>query len=306
MLTGSLNVVALAILVLFALAAAGLAELEAPPLAAGLTLVAGALLAASPRQIDQWQRGVQLRLGRFRRVLEPGISWIVPGVDWITSAVDMRIRSTSFSAEKTLTRDTVPVDVDAVLFWVVTDAQRAILEVERFEATVTWAAQTTLRDVIGKSELVRMISERQALDEELQAIIDAKTSEWGITVQSVEIRDVRIPAELEDAMSRKAQADREKEARVILAQSELLVAEQMEKASRVYVDNPTALRIRAMNMTYESIKERGSVMVIPSAMADAMDPGLLGLAAAAGKVPRPADPRERRDAKVKPPTEKET
>lgn len=307
MLTGSLNVVALAILALFVLAAAGLLwGLEASPAAAGLTVFAGVLLAASPRQIDQWQRGVLLRLGRFRRVLEPGISWIVPGVEWITSAVDMRIRSTSFSAEKTLTRDTVPVDVDAVLFWVVTDAKKAVLEVERFVTTITWAAQTTLRDVIGKSELARMISDRQALDEELQVIIDAKTSEWGITVQSVEIRDVRIPAGLEDAMSRKAQADREKEARVILAESELLVAEQMEKASRLYVDNPTALRIRAMNMTYESIKERGSVMVIPSAMADAMDPGLLGLAAAAGKVPRPAEPREDRDMNMKPPTEKET
>ncbi|MEE8523943.1 MAG: SPFH domain-containing protein, partial [Thermoanaerobaculia bacterium] len=172
------------------------------------------------------------------------------------------------------------------------DAQKAVLEVEVFESTVSWAAQTALRDVIGKSELARMISDRQALDDELQTIIDAKTSEWGVTVQSVELRDVRIPAELEDAMSRKAQADREKEARVILAESELLVAEQMEKASEVYADNPTALRIRAMNMTYESIKERGALMVIPSAMAESMNPGVLGLAAVAGKAPpEPRKPR---------------
>jgi uncharacterized membrane protein YqiK len=191
----------------------------------------------------------------------------------------MRIRSTPFSAEKTLTRDTVPVDVDAVLFWVATDAKAAILEVERFESTVSWAAQTTLRDVIGKTELVGMISDREALDEELQTIIDAKTSEWGVTVQSVEIRDVRIPAELEDAMSRKAQADREKEARVILAESELLVADEMEKASQVYISNPVAMQLRAMNMTYESIKEKGALMVLPSGMADSMNTGVLGMAA---------------------------
>ena len=202
----------------------------------------------------------------------------MPGVDRIVQTVDMRIRSTAFSAEKTLTRDTVPVDVDAVLFWVVTDAERAVLEVEHFEETVSWAAQTTLRDVIGKAELVRMISDRQTLDSELQSVIDSKTSDWGITVQSVEIRDVRIPNELEDAMSRKAQADREREARVILAQSELLVAEQMEKASQVYSDNPTALRLRAMNMTYESIKENSTLMVIPSSMVSSIDPVSLGAA----------------------------
>ena len=174
----------------------------------------------------------------------------------------------------------MPVNVDAVLFWVVTDAQRAILEVEHYVKTVSWAAQTTLRDVIGKSELVRMISDRQSLDEELQAIIDAKTSEWGVTVQSVEIRDVRIPPALEDAMSRKAQADREKEARVILAESELRVAEQMKQASDIYAENDAAMQLRAMNMTYESIKERGALMVIPSGMAESLDTGMIGMAAA--------------------------
>nr|XP_061812124.1 mechanosensory protein 2-like [Nerophis lumbriciformis] len=247
--------------------------------------VLGGLLALAPRQVNEWQRGVALRLGRFERVLKPGISWVVPLIDTVSARVDMRIRSTSFSAEKTLTQDTVPVDVDAVLFWVVTDAKRAVLEVEDYAKTVTWAAQTTLRDIIGQAELVQMISDRQQLDEELQRLIDAKTSEWGVTVQSVEIRDVRIPAALEDAMSRKAQADREKEARVILAESELLVAEQMDKASQVYQENPVALRIRAMNMTYESIKERGALMVIPSGMAESINPGVIGLAASAFEAP---------------------
>ncbi len=284
MFRGSFNIVSLAVLVA-AVPVVVLTGMLADGRWPLLPVVVGVLVAAAPRQIDQWERGVLLRLGRFRRVLAPGISWVIPGVDQIVSAIDMRIRSTSFSAEKTLTRDTVPVNVDAVLFWVVTDAKKAVLEIKHFETTISWAAQTTLRDVIGKTELVRMISDRQALDDELLAIIDAKTSEWGITVQSVEIRDVRIPTELEDAMSRKAQADREKEARVILAQSELLVAEQMEKASEVYRDNPTALKIRAMNMTYESIKERGSLLVIPSTMAESMDPGTLGVVARGVRVP---------------------
>jgi len=244
-------------------------------------LLAGTYAALAPRQVKEWERGVLLVLGRFQRVLPPGISFVVPGLHLVTAVVDMRIRSTSFSAERALTRDTVPVNVDAVLFWVVTDAQRAILEVQQFEQTVSWAAQTALRDVIGKSELVRMIADRQALDDELQAIIDAKTSEWGVTVQSVEIRDVRLPAGLEDAMSRKAQADREKEARIILAESEMKVAEQMEQASEVYHRNPTAMQLRAMNMTYESVKERGALMIIPSGMADSLNTGVVGAATSA-------------------------
>jgi regulator of protease activity HflC (stomatin/prohibitin superfamily) len=241
--------------------------------------IVGVLFSASPRVIQEWERAVLLRLGKFRRVLDPGVAWVIPGIDWVTSKVDMRIRSTSFSAEKTLTRDTVPVDVDAVLFWVVTDAKRSILEVEKYVSTITWAAQTTLRDVIGRTELVRMISDREGLDKELQTAIDAKTSEWGVTVQSVEIRDVRIPSALEDAMSRKAQAEREKLARVILAESEVLVAEQMEKAAEVYEKKAHAMQLRAMNMTYESVKERGALMVIPSGMADSMNTGVIGMAA---------------------------
>ncbi len=243
-------------------------------------------LAVSPRQISEWQRGIQLRFGKFQRVLEPGISWVIPGVDSVSDVVDMRIRSTSFSAEKTLTSDTVPVNVDAVLFWVVTDAKQAVIEVEDYLQTISWAAQTTLRDVIGQTELVRMISDRKAIDEELRKIIDAKTSDWGITVQSVEIRDMKIPGALEDAMSRKAQADREKEARIILAESELRVAEEMEKAAKVYHNDPVALKIRAMNMTYESIKERGALMVVPSDMVSSMN-GVVSLGASSFEYAEP-------------------
>ncbi len=277
---GSPNVVTVIILVLTAGIALGLGYgLSAHPWLIGLVVVPGVVLSASPRVILEWERGVLLRLGKFRRVLAPGVAWVIPGMDQVTSVVDMRIRSTSFSAEKTLTRDTVPVDVDAVLFWVVTDAKRSVLEVKEYQPTVTWAAQTTLRDVIGRTELVRMISDREGLDKELQTAIDAKTSDWGITVQSVEIRDVRIPPGLEDAMSRKAQAEREKLARVILAESEVLVAEQMEKAAAVYEKKAHAMQLRAMNMTYESVKERGALMVIPSGMADSMNTGVIGMAA---------------------------
>lgn len=248
------------------------------PLLGMVGFVLGAFLAQSPRQISEWERGVRLRLGKFHSVLEPGISWVLPGVDQVSNVVDMRIRSTSFSAEKTLTSDTVPVNVDAVLFWVVTDAKQAVLEVEDFMKTVSWAAQTTLRDVIGQTELVRMISDREAIDLELQRLIDSKTSDWGITVRSVEIRDMKIPAGLEDAMSRKAQADREKEARIILAESETRVAEEMQRAANVYQKDPIALKIRAMNMTYESIKERGALMVIPNDMAGSLNGSVMGLA----------------------------
>jgi regulator of protease activity HflC (stomatin/prohibitin superfamily) len=279
MLTGCNNVIAWILLTVSAIIAGLLAWNELYVAAVACAPV-GLLISASPRLVKDWDRGVLLRLGKFARVIKPGVTWVIPGIDVIAARVDMRIRSTSFSAEKTLTQDTVPVNVDAVLFWVVTDAKRSILEVRDFEQTVSWAAQTTLRDVIGQTELVRMISDRQTLDTELQSIIDAKTSDWGVTVQSVEIRDVRIPPGLEDAMSRKAQADREKEARVILAESELKVAEQMEKASLVYDRNPSAMTLRAMNMTYESIKERGALMVIPSGMADSVNTGPLGMAAA--------------------------
>jgi regulator of protease activity HflC (stomatin/prohibitin superfamily) len=275
----NLIMLAAAILAFVAWVAAGV-------LAAVVIFAIGVYVGLSPRLLKEWERAVLLRLGRFQRVLGPGINWTFPGFDRLVATVDMRIRSTPFQAEKTLTRDTVPVNVDAVLFWVVTDARKAIVEVEHYAATVSWAAQTTLRDVIGHTELVRMISDREQVDRQLQEIIDAKTSDWGITVQSVEIRDVRLPGLLEDSMSRKAQADREREARIILAQSELVVADEMEKASAVYRRDPVALRIRAMNMTYESIKERGALMVVPSDMVGSMG-GFAAFAPAAFEPPAP-------------------
>lgn len=273
------------------LVAALVAGLAAGPIAAIAVGALGLYLSLSPRMLKEWERGILLRLGRYQRVLEPGINWTFPGFDRLVAVIDMRIRSTPFAAEKTLTKDTVPVNVDAVLFWVVTDARKAIVEVEHYEATVSWAAQTTLRDVIGHTELVRMISDREQIDRQLQEIIDAKTTDWGATVQSVEIRDVRIPGALEDAMSRKAQADREREARVILAESEKRVADEMQKAAAVYHRDPVALQIRAMNMTYESIKERGALMVVPTGMVSSMA-GLVGMASAAFEGPHARPPHE--------------
>ena len=288
---GSFNVISLYVLIATAIAAGGFVALAAASASALLLGIAvaialvGCYASFSPRLMREWDRGVLLRLGRFHRILEPGISWVFPGIDRVNAIVDMRVRSTPFSAEKTLTRDTVPVNVDAVLFWVVTDANCAITEVQDYVSTVGWAAQTTLRDVIGQTELTRMISDREQIDRQLQEIIDAKTTDWGVTVQSVEIRDVKIPGSLEDAMSRKAQADREREARLILAEAELLVAEEMNRAAEVYDRDPTALKIRAMNMTYESIKERGALMVVPTDMVSSMG-GVLGMAGASFEGPR--------------------
>lgn len=237
-------------------------------------------MAQSTYIINEWERIVKLRLGRFQGILKPGVAFIIPGFETVAGKIDMRIRSTPFTAEKTLTQDTVPVDVDAVLFWVVTDANKAVLEIEDYSSSVLWVAQTTLREVIGTSSFVTMISERKKLDEQLQKSIDVKTSEWGITVQSVEIKDVKIPQQLEDSMSRKAQADREREARIILAESELDVARSMNAAADVYELSPHALQLRAMNMTYESIKEGGALMVIPSNMNDSLS-GITGMASSA-------------------------
>jgi regulator of protease activity HflC (stomatin/prohibitin superfamily) len=280
MFEGSKNIVSgiIAFITLSLFAAAYFLDL--PQQIGIVIIVLGLACAASPRIVLEWEKGVLLRLGKFNRVLEPGIIWIVPGIDIISSVVDMRVRTTSFSAEKALTKDTVPVDVDAVLFWVVFDAKRAILEVEFYEETINWIAQTTLRDIIGRSELAKLISDREGLDSELQTILDSKTSEWGITVQSVEIRDVKIPSTLEDALSRKAQASREKEARIILSESEREVALQMKKAAAVYEQDETSLQLRMMNMTYEAVKEKGALMVIPSNMADSLSGQAMGIASA--------------------------
>lgn len=222
---------------------------------------------------SQWEKAVVLRLGKFHGLKGPGMFWIVPIVDSVASWVDHRVIVTSFSAERTLTKDTVPVDVDAVLFWVVWDAEKAALEVNDYQAAISWSAQTALRDIIGRMMLADILVGRTAIDEELQHIIDERTTPWGITVQSVEIRDIVIPQVLEDAMSRQAQAERERQARVILGESEKQIAASFSDASQVYVENPTALHLRAMNMLFEGLKEKGALVIVPSSAVDTMNLG---------------------------------
>jgi regulator of protease activity HflC (stomatin/prohibitin superfamily) len=231
---------------------------------------------------NQWEKAVVLRLGKFHGLKGPGMFWIIPIMDAVTSWIDHRVIVTSFSAEKTLTKDTVPVDVDAVLFWVVWDAEKAALEVKDYQAAISWSAQTALRDIIGRMMLADILVGRSTIDEELQHIIDERTTPWGITVQSVEIRDIVIPQVLEDAMSRQAQAERERQARVILGESEEQIAASFAKASEAYIHNPTALHLRAMNMLFEGLKEKGALVIVPSSAIDTMNlGGLSGMVALA-------------------------
>ncbi len=230
------------------------------------------------KMANQWEKAVVLRLGKFRTLSGPGMFWNIPIVDSVTTWIDSRVMVTPFNAEKTLTKDTVPVDVDAVLFWMVWDAQKAALEVENYRAAITWAAQTALREIIGQMALADILIGRHKMDADLQKIIDERTTPWGITVQSVEIRDVVIPKDLEDAMSRQAQAERERQARVILGESERQIAESFSEASKAYIDNPTALHLRAMNMLFEGLKQKGALVIVPSSAVDTMNlGGLSGL-----------------------------
>lgn len=232
---------------------------------------------------DQWERAVVLRLGRFVGLKGPGPFLIVPIVDNVSHIVDHRLRVTDVTAESALTRDTVPVNVDAIVFWTVWDARKAILEVSDYFDAVTLSAQTALREAIGRHQLAEMITEREQLGKELQKILDDKTNPWGITVGSVEIRDVKIPAELEDAMSRQAQAERERQARIILGTAETEIAERFVSAGDAYVDHPVALHLRAMNMLYEAIKEKGSMVIVPSSAVETMGlGGMAGLTALGG------------------------
>ena len=233
----------------------------------------GTYLMFALKVANQWEKAVVLRLGRFNGLKGPGMFWIIPIMDTVTSWIDHRVVVTSFSAEKTLTKDTVPVDVDAVLFWVVWDAEKAALEVKDYQAAISWSAQTALRDIIGRMMLADSLVGRTAIDEELQHIIDERTTPWGITVQSVEIRDIVIPQVLEDAMSRQAQAERERQARVILGESEKQIAASFAEASQAYITNPTALHLRAMNMLFEGLKEKGALVIVPSSAIDTMNLG---------------------------------
>ncbi len=245
-------------------------------------IAAGALtglyLLFSVKVADQWEKAAVLRLGRYKGLRGPGLFFIVPVIDKISDYVDQRIRVTSVNAESALTRDTVPVNVDAIVFWVVWDAEKCILEVEDFRQAIQMSAQTGLRESIGRHELAQMITEREMLGRELQRILDEKTNPWGITVQSVEIRDVHIPPGLEDAMSRQAQAERERQARIILGTAETEISAKFAEAALVYADNPVALHLRAMNMLYEAIKEKGSMVIVPSSAVETM--GLGGMLAA--------------------------
>lgn len=245
------------------------------PLWMVLSLIPGLLLLFGIKIANQWEKAVVLRFGKFHRLAGPGLFWIIPLVDTISAWVDHRVMVTPFSAEKTLSQDTVPINVDAVLFWLVWDAQKAALEVEDYREAIAWAAQTALRDMIGKTMLADILVGREKIDAELQRIIDQRTTSWGVAVQSVEIRDVIIPTGLEDAMSRQAQAERERQARVILGESEKQIAQSFRDAAEVYGANGTALHLRAMNMLFEGLKERGALVIVPSSAVETM--GLGGL-----------------------------
>lgn len=270
--------------------AGGIGLLAAAPIALTVVLgaLAGILLGATVKFADQWEKAVVLRMGRYRGLRGPGMFFVIPIIDRVGYHIDQRIRTTDFAAESCLTKDTVPVNVDAIAFWVVYDAERAALEVQNYNDAVVLAAQTALRDAIGKHDLAELIQSRKELGRGLQEILDRKMHDWGIQVQSVEIRDVIIPKALEEAMSRQAQAERERQARIILGTAETEIASKFVEAAEKYGKNPTAMSLRAMNMLYESIVKRGSLMVVPSGLADSLNlPGLMGMAGAAGVVPKP-------------------
>ena len=246
----------------------------------GVFLLAAVIAASALKVADQWDRAVVLRMGRFHALRGPGLFFIVPVVDTIVYWIDTRVITMSFTAEKTLTKDTVPVDVDAVLFWKVIDPQKAALDVADYKTAIGWACQTALRDVIGKTMLADMLEGRDKISEQLQKIIDTRTEPWGITVISVEVKDVLIPPSLESAMSMQAQAERERQARVILGDSERQVAEKFGEAAKTYENNPVAFHLRAMNMLYEGLKQNSTIVIVPSTAVETMQlGGLAGLTA---------------------------
>jgi regulator of protease activity HflC (stomatin/prohibitin superfamily) len=246
-------------------------------------VLAAVIVALSLKMANAWQKFVVLRAGKLQGVKGPGLFWIFPVIDSIAAVIDERIQTTAFNAEQALTRDTVPVNVDAIIFWHVHDAQKAALEITDYRMAIDRVAQTSLREMIGSSMLSALLSDRKTADERLRAAIAEKTAAWGITVSSVEIRDVAIPEALQDAMSRQAQAEREKQARVILGSAEVEIAAQFVEASKLYADNPAAMQLRAMNIIYETTKERGTTILIPSSMVDSMNPVSALAAATLGK-----------------------
>ncbi|MGH7620023.1 MAG: slipin family protein [Gemmatimonadaceae bacterium] len=274
------NVVSIIILLAFLASGFILSAQQRSPHGIIVGLILGLVFMQSPRVAQQWERAVVLRLGKYRGLRGPGLFWIVPFFDRVTSWIDQRVITTNFNAEETLTSDTVPVNVDAVLFWMVYDPEKAALEVQDYARAVSWAAQTALRDIIGRTSLGELLRGRERIEADLQKLIDERCTPWGVTVQSVEMRDVIIPASLQDAMSREAQASREKQARIILGQAEVEIASLFQEASKSYHDNPTALHLRAMNILYEGLKEKGALMLVPSTAVESMGlGGMLGAAA---------------------------
>ena len=286
----SLNWVAALVTAVVVLAGAGLNRLiEGTWQQWNIYIIIGTALVASTcffgiKIANQWERAVVLRLGRFRSLKGPGPFFIIPIIETVVRSVDMRIRSTDFSSESTLTKDTVPVNVDAICFWMVWDAKKAILEVENFYLAIILSAQTALRDIIGTHQLSELLTHREKLGRRLQEILDEKTNPWGITVQSVEIRDIILPRDLEDAMSKEAQAERERHARVILGTAETEIAEKFVQAARQYESNPGAMHLRGMNMLFEGLKEKGSLIIVPSSALETMNLGAIGGMAALSQV----------------------
>ena len=274
------NVIAIVILVACAAIGAALSVLTDYPWLLPLMVAVGLVLMQAPRVAQQWERAVVLRFGRFVGLRGPGLFWVVPFMDRVSTWIDQRTITTSFAAEQTLTADTVPVNVDAVLFWMVHDAEKAALEVQDYAQAVSWAAQTALRDIIGRTTLTDLLRGRERIETELQTLIDQRSNPWGVTVSSVEMRDIVIPGALQDAMSREAQAAREKQARIILGEAEMEIAHSFQEAAKSYEKNPTALHLRAMNMLYEGLKEKGALMLVPSSAVESMGMGgLMGAAA---------------------------
>jgi regulator of protease activity HflC (stomatin/prohibitin superfamily) len=265
--------IGVSLFVVCTLIGAGVAVAISNPIPVTAGMLVGLYFLFAIRMADQWQKVAVLRFGRYIGLRGPGLYHIIPIVDSVSRYVDQRVRVASVSAESTLTRDTVPVNVDAIVFWLVWNAEKSILEVQDFTQAITLSAQTALRESIGRHDLHQMVAERELMGRELQRILDEKTNPWGITVQSVEVRDVQIPSELQDAMSRQAQAERERQARNILGQAETEIADKFAQASLVYQQNPTALHLRAMNMLYEAIKERGSMVIVPSSAVETMGLG---------------------------------
>jgi regulator of protease activity HflC (stomatin/prohibitin superfamily) len=275
-----INIVSVLIILVFIGVGTAVTIAQQNPAGALLGVVIGVILAQSPKVAKQWERAVVLRLGKYVGLRGPGLFWIVPFIESVSSWIDQRVITTNFKAEETLTSDTVPVNVDAVLFWMVYDPEKAALEVQDYAVAVSWAAQTALRDIIGRTYLSDLLRGRERIEGDLQKLIDERSNPWGVTVQSVEMRDIVIPASLQDAMSREAQASREKQARIILGQAEVEIANLFAEASKSYHENPTALHLRAMNILYEGLKEKGALMLVPSTAVESMGlGGLLGAAA---------------------------